>query len=491
MFWRKTNIFIFCCLFFILGIALASFVQNLSISAFSCFIFLNILLVFLAVFWRWMFFRIIILLFVFLLLGYFRYLVVAPEITNSQISFYNNEEVVIQARIINEVEMVESRQSFVVETYVLNQRKLITGRVLIRTGAYPGYHYGDVLSIDCLLVAPEEFDGFAYDRFLAKDNIYSICRYGEIEYLGNKGSNFYNNLLLFKDKIRAKINLYLPEPAASLLKAIILGDKKQIRDDLRENFSRVGISHIMAISGMHIAIIYGMVIYFSLLIGLWRKQAFVVATFSLFLYIILIGMPTSAVRAGVMMGFLMFAMYLGRLNCSLNALLIAACVLLFNNPYLLRDDLGFQLSFFAVLGIIYVFPVLKNTFTDSKNIYLRKGLDIILVTISAQVLTWPLIVYHFSIISTVSLFANLLIIPILPILMSLAIFALLVAFVLPIIASSFFLPVELIFNYILWVSSVFESVPGSYFEKQVSIFGVIAYYFLVVLFLFFNRKKFS
>ncbi len=231
---------------------------------------------------------------------------------------------------------------------------------MVSTNIYPKYEYGDKLKINCELITPEKFNGFSYDRYLARYNIYSVCYYPSLSRETGQGLDskdlIYKKIFSFKHLLQDKINSSLNEPEASLASAIFLGYKKNLPADLQDGFSKVGISHIVAISGMHIGIIS--VILMSVLIGFGfkRKYAFYIATFLLILYIVIIGFPASAMRAGLMGFLVLWALNLGRLNKITNSLFLTAAILLFINPKLLRDDIGFQLSFLAVLGIIYFYP---------------------------------------------------------------------------------------------------------------------------------------
>jgi len=143
-------------------------------------------------------------------------------------------------------------------------------------------------------------------------------------------------------------------------------------------------------------------------LGLFRQQAFYFAIILIALFIIMTGLQSSAIRAGIMGGLFLTAQHLGRKNLSSRAIVFAAAIMLIQNPLLLRLDVGFQLSFLAMLGIIYLSPIFQK--------YLG---NILAMTISAQIFTLPILIYNFGYLSLVAPITNVLIVPFLPFLMGL------------------------------------------------------------------------
>ena len=393
----------------------------------------------------------------FLFLGIWRFSVSIPIDSPGKIWHYNGENIDVIARVVEEPRVELDKQKLTIEVfYSENLGRKLEGEVLIYSDLYPRINYGDNLRIKCELKAPEPFNDFAYDRYLAKSDIYSLCYYPEIERLEldehSSQNNFYflffNNLYNLKDKISYLINISIREPEASVLRAMTLGDKWSVPDDVREDFAKAGLSHIMAISGMHIGIILSVIFSSLLFLGLFRSKAFYFSSIFLVFYITIIGFPASAVRASIMGFLVLLSFNLGRLNQIVNSLALAACFMLLINPALLRDDIGFQLSFLAVLGIVYfhyfISNSLKRLFRIGDKRIITGIIDLISLTLSAQILTLPLIAWNFSQVSLVALVSNLLVLWALPFLFTLFILALPLSFILPNLSFWFFLPVFLI-----------------------------------------------
>ena len=258
--------------------------------------------------------------------------------------------------------------------------------------------------------------------------IYSVCYRPQVELVSTGGGNiFQRGLLRVKQRFKDQVELVLPEPQASFLAGMLLGAKGGLPEDVREQFNIVGVSHIIVISGFHVAIVAGLLMNLGLALSLSRRQAFWLAVVGLILFILLTGAQTSAVRAGIMGGLVLLAMQAGRLSDVKNLLLLAAVVMLLINPLLLRFDVGFQLSFLATIGIVYLSPLITKLLR-----FLPEALKIresATMTLSAQVTTLPIIITSFERLSVVAPLANIMIVPLMPVTMMVGFVSGLVSFV--------------------------------------------------------------
>jgi len=216
----------------------------------------------------------------------------------------------------------------------------------------------------------------------------------------------------FKNKLRESIFQNLSPPQSSILGAMLLGDKSRIPEDLKEKLNIAGVRHITAVSGMHVAILTTILMSLLLGLGLWRGQAFYFSIILISLFIIMTGFQPSGIRAGIMGGLFLLGQKLGRKSISPRTIVMAAALMLAINPLLLLDDVGFQLSFLAVLGIIYLTPTFNNwlKFIPKKLAALK---NILAMTLAAQIFTLPILIYNFGRISLVAPLTNILILPIL------------------------------------------------------------------------------
>lgn len=373
--------------------------------------------------------------------------------SSGKISFYNGQNFEFSAVVVKppDKRLNHTKLTLAVE-------KPVSGKVLLNVSLYPEYQYGDQLLVNCKLKSPEPFEGFAYDRYLAKSDIYSQCSFAKIKLLSQgNGDWLVTKIFKFKNKLQQIINSNLPEPQASLFSAVSLGARRGVPKALVEKFNLTGTTHLMAISGLHITIFSALLAKIFLSLYFSRQKSFWVITLVLILYIIMIGFPASAVRAGIMGWLVMLAMYLGRLNQSTNAILLAASLMLAFNPKLLLDDIGFQLSFAAVLGIVNFSSYIENWLKNLPNFL---GLrDVLVMTFAAQLSTAPLIIFYFERFSLISPVVNLLVVPILPYLMIVGLGALLFSLILPWFSLYLFFPVYFLLTYIIKIIELFSLVP--------------------------------
>ena len=351
------------------------------------------------------------------------------------------------------VEEPDRRSDFA--QYVLKNESF--GRILVKTSLYPEYSYGDVLKISGKIETPENFSGFDYQNYLAKDNIFLISRNPEITPLNRSESlNFYAHLLILKKNFIAVIDKILPEPKSSFLAALLVGARRTLPDNLVNAFNITGTSHIVAISGYNISIISIMMLNF-LSLFLPRRLIFWIVIIGILTFTLIAGAGASVVRAAIMGSLLVLAGREGRFYRVTNAVVFAGAVMLFFNPYLLRHDTGFQLSFLAALGLIYLAPHFNRWFAGLPNfLSFRANLA---ATLSAQIMTFPVIFWEFGRVSLVATLANVLILPAIPTTMFFGFLAGLSGFVSLKIAEILILPAWLLLSYQIWIVKFISLVP--------------------------------
>ena len=371
------------------------------------------------------------------------------------------EDKIVFTGVVDEAPLSKiNKQTMVLNSVEIND-SYYEDRILVTTELYPQYEFNQKLKISCDLKKPGKFENFDYGEYLANSGIYQLCYYPKIEVLGyEEGKGIKKFFIDLKSKQVDLINRNLSPPYSSLLSAIILGEKSEVDDSTRELFSRAGISHVVAISGVHIAIISFIFFYLFLYLGFSRKKSFKYIFVILLFYLLLIGFRASAIRAVIMGLIVMYGLKEGRLSSSGRAVVFAATFLLILNPRLLRFDVGFQLSFLATIGIIYFYPFIDKWL----KIIPEKTRAIVSVTLSAQVLTLPLVFYYFGVISFISPLTNVLVLPILPILMVLGLLFISLGFVWGKIAMVLGILIWIVFEFIIKVAEILTSFDFLYFS---------------------------
>ena len=287
-------------------------------------------------------------------------------------------------------------------------------KILIGLPPHSDIRYGDNLSVNCSLQRPEnKTEDFDYQMYLAKEGVLRICQQAEARLIRrNSGNGAYSFIMKLKKNMEANIRTAVPAPEASLGIGVILGGSSDMTTELKEKFSRTGMTHIVAVSGYNVTVIAEYLMLAGIFCGLWRQQAFWLAIFGILTFVVMTGMQPSAVRAGLMGSLLLWAMKNGRLANAQNAILCAGAIMLFSEPLLLRYDIGFQLSFLATLGIVYLYPIFESRLPEKSRTFFLW--EILGLSLAAQISVMPILMYNFHRISIVSLLANLLILPVVP-----------------------------------------------------------------------------
>lgn len=362
--------------------------------------------------------------------------------------------------------------------------------MLLQVSTYPTFHYGDLLDVLCTAETIKNRDDaeFDYRMYMAKEGILYSCEDKKFSKVGeSKGDVLLSYVFKLKSLLEENINRVIPRPESALANGILLGGTNGLSEEIKDNFSRTGMTHIVAVSGYNVTIIAEYLIMLGIMIGLWRKQAIWFAIFGIALFVIMIGLQASAVRAGVMSGILLWAMKHGRLASSENAIIFAGAIMLSINPLLLRYDVGFQLSFLATLGIVASSPLWEKSFIKKHKAF---GItEIIVLSLSAQIFVLPIIAFNFHMTSLISLLANVLILPIVPISMLLVFLTAIFGFIFPPLSFVFSWMSYIFLHYEIWIIDVMAQFPWASVEiEKVSVWFVIIYYIILVLSIYLSGK---
>ncbi len=301
------------------------------------------------------------------------------------------------------------------EIYASGSWQPTEGGVLLRTGQFPRYRYGDVLNVAGKLETPPSFPDFDYREYLAMRGVQSLMAFGDIEVVArDKGNPAKAALISVRGSIGDALERVLPEPQAALAAGIFAGERSSIPDTLTTDMNATGTSHLVAVSGQNIAIVAALTIAgLAWLIG--RRSAAMVALFAIAGYAALTGGSPSIVRAAIMGALFVTATLVGRPASAAIPIALAAAVMTALDP-LVVHDVSFQLSFAAVLGLIYLAPAFESFGAgvlrsmgieplESRSVsFLVEGLAITAAAIAA---TEPLIALHFGRVSLIAPLANL------------------------------------------------------------------------------------
>lgn len=436
---------------FLVGVAVAT-ISNIEIEPLILLAGAVGLLVALVGLWPRLMIRVGLIIMLGLVIGGWRWtevnLVSAIDITawhNQQVTWHG--EVTTVDERIDQTKLTVSAQ----QIYLAGHLAPTAGQVLVSLPTTRQWQIGDRIEVACRLVEPESWAEFDYRRYLQRFGIATVCRNAQARIIGPADpSSLLHLVSRAKSYFAGQLDQVIGEPAGGIVQGMILGSAHRIDPAVYTLFVQLGLSHIIAISGSHITLIVALILATLIRLGFDRRQALLPLLVAIGLYVLLVGAPASALRAAVMGGVVLIGQQLGRSSSIINALLIAAALLVFFDPYALLFDIGFQLSFVAVIGLVYLAPFIdQHLAIFIKWRWIR---EIISLTLSAQILTLPLIIFYFTRFSIGGVIANIVIMPIIPLLMVASIIMILLAPLIPVVALVIGLVVSLLVDYWLVVA---------------------------------------
>ena len=403
--------------------------------------------------------------------------------------------------------------------------------------------YGDLIFISGLFehaTTRRNYKGFDYSQYLKTKNIYGICKtdVNSLKVL-KEDSCFVTNMWINKLRNALKNNLrtLLPSDTASIAIALFLGDSSLIEDTQKQTFSNASLSHVLAISGMHVTYV---IVGCSWILNRFdkRKSKYVFIVFLIFFAQLAGGSP-SVIRAVIMSSIMIASKIFYRKSDVINNISISCLIILIMNPYNILN-LGFQLSFLGTLGIVLFNKKIEEYLDDlhfdkyklsnknkkhnkseainknlnkseainknknlnksetinknkrhnkNKSTNLKKLKSLIITSISANILILPILIYNFNIFSVTFLFSNILISPILGIIFLIGYITVIISVASIKIAIPFakFLNILIkIFNYIAIFSSNIEIT--RVLVTTPNIITVVLYYIAIIYFFYYRSK---
>lgn len=358
--------------------------------------------------------------------GALRYRSTIEPIDSTQLQFYNGTNTaVVEGMVDSPPEIRGQSLSFRLSVHHITVDGIssgIKGNALVRLPFYKELHYGDVLQLSGRLETPQQFDDFDYREYLANQHIYTLINYPG-ERLLQTGAGFPPLAWIYaaRDRLANSLSSCLPEPHGSLAQAILLGLRGSLPDPLVQSFYLTGTTHLIAISGLNLTIVLGIVLTLSIWLLGRRNRLYIWISLSfIWLYALLTGLPATMVRAAFMGSAFLLAELLGRQRNGITALSLAAMLMLATDPLVLRD-ISFQLSFLSMLGLVLIAPFLIRFFnsdTQDDNRYLKwiklASVTSFGTTLAAILATWPVTVMNFHTFSLVSLPATFFAMPAFP-----------------------------------------------------------------------------
>ena len=319
---------------------------------------------------------------------------------------------------------------------------------------------------------PHEFD---YRAYLEGRNIYFEAFLEDagdvIVYPRDAGSI---SLLMgdMQDLISSHFHKYLTPRSAGILSALILGEKSEIEETTRNDFANTGVIHVLAVSGLHVGYVSLILITIFGLLRLPHQIQMGSVIAGLIFYVGLTGAAPSVMRASIMASLMIIGGLLERKSDILNLLASAAFIILLISPAQL-SNIGFQLSFLAVLSIVIFFPIFKKLVsglpiseTSGIGKLLYPILDLFLVSLAAQLGTLAITIFYFHKIPIISMVANLVVVPLIGVIVATGMSFLILGSIFPLLAQLWAATIEGAIDFMLWFVQICAQVDWAYINMR-------------------------
>jgi competence protein ComEC len=329
--------------------------------------------------------------------------------------------------------------------------------------------------------------GFDYSRYMGFQETYqqAYLKPNDFVLLHKNESNFlYNFIFTARKKVVDVLqeNIAKDKKVTGIAEALLIGYKEDLDKDLVQAYSNTGVVHIIAISGMHLGLIYIVLVWLFARIPFIKKSKLsqvLLIIVSLWLFSLITGASASVLRSAVMFTCIVIGKTFFKQSIIYNSLATSAFLLLAYNPFMLWD-VGFQLSYTAVVGIVWLKKPIENLYY-SRHKFVQKVWSMCAITLAAQVLTLPLCIYYFHQIPTLFLFTNLVCLPVSTVILFAEILLIIVSSIKPlaVLIGKFIYFLTWLMNTII---EFFNSLPGSVIDKvHANPFTTVALYAFAIL----------
>ncbi len=411
------------------------------------------------------------------------------EYKNIQEKLENKQNISYKGVIVSNKEEKEYNNKYKIK--IQYNKKSI--KFYITTNKSIELEYGDVISFSGTYIKPEgqrNYKGYDYKKYLKQLKIYGTIKCSQIKKISKQQLNPFPKIL---NKIKKNVKEALGEERAGIFLGLIIGEKDDIQEEMQEKFQNASMSHILAVSGMHITyIILGINFLFKSKIG--KNYTNIISIVVLVFYMVITDFSPSIIRAGIMEILMLSSKLFYKKNDTINSMAISLLVILINNPFRI-ENLGLQLSYSATLGMILfhkkIYQILKNIKIRNKFYLYRvkpkidKTLDkvkeIIALSISVKISILPILLYNLNILNPYFLVSNLILSIVLVPIVIVAFTFLIFNYISFNFSKMLAEPIKLSIDVLKYISQI-GVLPGSkiYFYTP-SLFSIISYYLFIII----------
>lgn len=360
-------------------------------------------------------------------------------------------------------------------------------QVMVRAPLYPKVHVGDMVIltgvVSPIVARPPHGDvsSFPYDKYMLTKNIGSEMYYPTLHSTSSSTSPTMK-LKRLKETSTDHLEQYIDQPAVLLVSGMLLGDTQFSKEE-KSLFRVSGLSHVVVLSGFNVALVINVVLFVLKMVPLYvRVMASSVLTC---MFVVMVGGEASVVRATLMAHIALMALAVGRGYNALHALLSSLLVFGMWSPEALLYDVSLHLSFLATFGVVYVREKIASSMEGSDTWYK----ELFVSSFSAYIMTLPYSMYMFGSVSVYALLANMIVLPLVPVLMALGGGVLVMSFTVPYVAVFLGYLATIVGGGVFLVARGVTLLPFSSFQFHISFFSMLVMYTVLFSSLFFLVKK--
>lgn len=347
------------------------------------------------------------------------------------------------------------------------------GVIQLTLNEYPVVRYGDVVAFSGTLQSP---DPAARDYFF-KEGVAARAQFPkDVRVVAREqGGRMRTALFDIRDYVQARFEKIFAPAQAMLMTGLVLGKSGGFSREFTEKLQATGTTHIVALSGYNISVIVNSLLA-TLGFFINRRYAVWISVAAIVGFVVMTGAEASVVRAAIMATILIIAERSERTYSVRNAIVMAALVMTLANPAVLVFDVGFQLSFFALLGIVYVEPALKSIFRFSSKPGFLGWRANLLTTTAAQLAVLPILLSSFGFFPPLAILTNVLVLTAVPYTMSLGFFVIIAGLISGVAAQLVALPAQVLLGYELAIIDFFSRFSFGIQVESLPLAASLAYY---------------
>lgn len=422
----------------------------------------------------------IIILLLFVILSF-----IYVDILENEYNRIENKQIEEKAVIISDIQEKEYKYIYEAKFLKNNKKVLIS---IKKSQQIDKINYGDLIYLEGKLEIPKiatNYKGFDYRQYLKTKKIQGIVIADNVKILKAK---YKNNLIYqMQKKIKVIIKEKLPSETGDLLLAILLGDKKDLSEQIQINFKNSNLSHMLAVSGAHVSYIIIGLTYITQNSIMGKRKARVFCIFFLIIFMAITNFTPSVTRACIMAILTLVSEILYKKADIYTNISISALIILLYNPYSLLD-LGFKLSFGGTIGIVIFMRFIKKKQEEPKLLNYIKQMA--LVSICANIIIIPIIMNNFNTVSLTFLVSNILASPILAIIVIVGFSIIIISIISHSLSNLLVFWLNPILNLLIKISSFCSKLPfAKILVVTPYIFNIIFYYTIILYLVNYNELK--